>query len=130
EEIDSIGKIDAALITGELGRRALKEMAQLLKEKDPNVNLSVITVKNNYFGGKVTASGLVCGCDIIDELNKNEDNFTHYIMPSNMLNDGMLTLDNYSLEDLREKTNKNIICSPFWAEGFLDTLIMIGGENE
>ncbi|MBR6801268.1 MAG: DUF512 domain-containing protein [Eubacteriaceae bacterium] len=130
EEIDTIGKIDAAVITGELGKRALEEMVKILREKDDRVNLDVITVKNEYFGGKVTASGLVTGGDILKTLENTDKEYQLYIMPSNMLNEDMLCLDDISLYGLNEKSGRRIIAVPFFAQGFLDALIQIGGEDE
>ncbi len=130
DEIDAIGKIDAAVITGELGKRALENMAKILHEKDERVNLDVITVKNEYFGGKVTASGLVTASDIISALGNTNKDYPLYIIPSNMLNDDCLFIDNISLDELNERSGKKIIVSPYYAQGFLDTLLEIGGENE
>ncbi len=130
EETEKIGKVNAAVITGELGKRALENMAEILHEKDNDVCLDVITVKNEYFGGKVTASGLVTAGDILKALEKTEKDYPLYIIPGNMLNDDDLFIDNTSLEELNEKSGKRIIVSPFYAQGFLDTLLDIGGENE
>jgi len=130
EETDRIGNINGAVITGELGEVALKKMAKMLNEKDSNVVLDVITVKNEYFGGKVTASGLVTGGDILDMLNSNEKEYPLYIIPGNMLNDDMLFIDDMSFEELNEKSGKKIICAPFYAQGFLETLLETGGINE
>ncbi len=130
EDVDCIGNITAAVITGELGRTALEKMVKILNEKDENVELEVITVNNEYFGGKVTASGLVTGSDILKALENTDKDYPLYIIPSNMLNDDELFVDNMSLTELNEKTKKKIIPSPFYAQGFLDTLLEIGGENE
>ena len=47
-------------------------MIKLVQEKFPNVHAEVYAVKNNFFGEKITVSGLITGTDLKDQLARRE----------------------------------------------------------
>ena len=79
--IDGGGK-KIAFITGESFYEHLQKVAKKLEKYTKNLNISVFAVKNMFFGGAVTVSGLVVGRDIINQVEKN---FDAYVVPRNML---------------------------------------------
>lgn len=93
EEFDSALKLvkekprnrRVTVATGELAADFIKGLAAALEEKS-GVRIHVRPIKNNFFGGGVNVSGLVCGCDIIDQL-KNEEKTDELIIPQSMLRD-------------------------------------------
>lgn len=58
----------ADLVTGEAAYPLLCELAQRCMEKNPGVKLTVHMVKNEFFGGNVTVTGLVTGGDLLRQL--------------------------------------------------------------
>lgn len=66
-------------------------------------------VKNEFFGGNVNVTGLLCGCDVADAVRAarfGEDPFgarALFVLPRVMFNDGMATLDDMSLEDMEKR---------------------------
>ncbi|MEG2863825.1 MAG: DUF512 domain-containing protein [Eggerthellaceae bacterium] len=56
-------------------------------------------VKNEYFGGNVDVTGLLCGCDIAAALAAAPE-IERVVIPEVVFNDDGVTLDNMTLEDI------------------------------
>ena len=61
-------KIQASVATGKLAAPFIKKMTELVQEKFPNISVSVYTIKNEFFGEKITVSGLITGQDLKTQL--------------------------------------------------------------
>ncbi|MTI61111.1 MAG: DUF512 domain-containing protein [Firmicutes bacterium] len=98
------------IITGLLGAETLKPVVNRLKQIN-NLSVSLIPVKNDYFGQGVTVTGLLTGQDIIKRLK--DIDIKEIIIPGISLNEEGFFLDDIRLEDIRKKyIDKNIyICS-------------------
>lgn len=73
------------------------------------MKINVVKIINNYFGDKITVSGLITGKDIIDQLKGK--NYKNLILPGNILNDNNVMLDDIAIEDLERELNARIeIC--------------------
>ncbi|MEG0070886.1 MAG: DUF512 domain-containing protein [Raoultibacter sp.] len=57
-------------------------------------------VKNDYFGGNVDVTGLLCGCDIAAALHDASSEITHAVIPEVVFNDDNMTLDDMTLTDI------------------------------
>ena len=59
----------------------------------------VVGIKNRYFGGNVDVTGLICACDLLEQLPAD---LTHVMlfMPSVMFNADSMTLDEYHQDQL------------------------------
>ena len=89
--------------TGEASFDFISSLASAAMERYKNLTVNVCAIKNNFFGGSVTVSGLVTGGDIMSQL-KNKDLGEELLIPAVMLRaEGDLFLDNVSLEELSEK---------------------------
>lgn len=103
------GKREVGIITGYAAKALMEETAKAVTEKFPNVTVKVYAVKNNFFGGGVTVSGLVCGCDIMDQLGKEKLPET-ILMPEVMFRSGTdIMLDDVTIPELSEKLGVKII---------------------
>lgn len=83
--------------------------AKIITEKIPNIEIKVEKIINNFFGEQITVSGLLCGCDIIEQLRGKVlgDNL---IITKNMLRDGEnVLLDDITTEDIEKELNTKII---------------------
>lgn len=86
--------------TGFAAKDHLKRLANYATEKFEKLNVQVVPIRNDFFGGSVTVSGLVTGGDIIAQL-KGIDLGDELLIPENMLRaQGDLFLDNVSLTDV------------------------------
>lgn len=114
--------IHATIITGELGYPILKGAADKIQRKFPDIILETVAIKNEFFGGHVTASGLVCGSDIIKQM-KDQNHATTFIIPSNMLKeDDDVFLDDMTVKEIEDSCHVKCIISPFSGRGLFDTL--------
>ncbi|MBE6692550.1 MAG: DUF512 domain-containing protein [Ruminococcaceae bacterium] len=89
--------------TGEASYEFISSLASAAMEKYKNLKVNVCAIKNNFFGGSVTVTGLVTGGDIISQLD-GKDLGDELLIPAVMLRaQGDLFLDNVSLDELSEK---------------------------
>ena len=85
------------LATGHLAAPFIERLAkEYMDEYGGNINIVPIT--NKFFGEQITVSGLLCGCDIIDQL-KGKDLGDELLLPVNMLRAG----EEYFLDDVTIK---------------------------
>ena len=58
-------KIHRTIATGELAAPFLRKHVESVRKKYPNVDIQVLAIKNEFFGGKITVAGLITGTDLI-----------------------------------------------------------------
>ncbi len=122
------GKREVSLITGELASDFIKMLAQKLEKKCKGLKVNVYPVKNNFFGGGVTVSGLVVGRDIVEQLKGKELGDMAFI-PSSMLRAGEdVFLDDMTLEEVASKLGVKIEAQN--ADGFEFVESITGEEIE
>lgn len=102
------GKREVGIITGYAAKALMEETAGAVMRKFPNVKVKVYAVKNNFFGGGVTVSGLICGCDVLDQLS-GETLPENILMPEVMFRSGTdIMLDDVTIKELSEKLKVKI----------------------
>ncbi len=105
-DLDYNRKITIA--TGYAAFDFISKMANMAMEKYKNLTVKVRPIRNDFFGGSVTVSGLVTGGDIIKQLS-DCDLGDELLIPENMLRaEGDLFLDNVSLTELSDALNINV----------------------
>ncbi len=96
------------IATGYAAFDFISEMANMAMEKYKNLIVNVRPIRNDFFGGSVTVSGLVTGGDIIKQLS-GCDLGDELLIPENMLRaEGDLFLDNVSLTELSNALDINV----------------------
>ena len=89
------------IATGELAAPYLREHAASIQKKYPGVEVQVITVKNEFFGGKITVAGLITGQDLVNQL-RGKDLGEELLLSINMLkSDEPIFLDDMTVEQLQ-----------------------------
>ncbi|MBQ7699029.1 MAG: DUF512 domain-containing protein [Clostridia bacterium] len=92
----------ATLITGEAAYTVICDLAEMVNKKT-GAELSVKMIKNNFFGGGVTVSGLVVGADIAEQC-KGADLGEGVFIPTVMLRHGEdVFLDDMTVPELSDK---------------------------
>ena len=100
-----------SIATGEAAFGFISLLASKAMEKYKSLNINVYAIKNEFFGGKVSVSGLVTGGDLKKQLSGKELGDTLYI-PENMLRaEGDLFLDGVSLDELEKALGVNVIAN-------------------
>lgn len=89
------------LATGRSAAPFLTELAGKLKEKFPGVFVEVVAIRNDFFGERITVSGLLTGQDLIAQL-KDRDLGDALLLPCSLLRSGEeVLLDDVTLTDLK-----------------------------
>lgn len=73
-----------SLATGKLAAPFIEELSQELMRKFPKVDIRVYTIVNNFFGERITVSGLITGQDLIAQL-KDVELGEKLLIPQNMV---------------------------------------------
>ncbi|HAN20666.1 MAG: hypothetical protein A2Y15_04470 [Clostridiales bacterium GWF2_36_10] len=112
EKIEKCGynnSIVINIVTGEAAYSHITSLVALACKKFPMLNIRVKAIKNNFFGGHITVSGLVVGSDIIAQM-KDEEKCDVLLIPCNMLrHDRDLLLDNTSIEDIEKALSVKVV---------------------
>ena len=96
---------EITFVTGVAAYELMIEIAKIIMNKI-NVKINVVKIINNYFGDRITVSGLTTGKDIIEQL-KGKD-YKNIIIPRNMINDNLVMLDDMEIENLEKELNTNV----------------------
>ncbi len=110
ESLDSIKykevlKEEVTLVTGVAAYELMVEIAEMIMKR-VNVKINVVKITNNYFGDRITVSGLTTGKDIIEQLK--DKNYKNIILPRNMINDNLVMLDDIVIADLEKELNTKV----------------------
>ena len=106
-ELDKPRKVTIACGTSVEGN--IRNLLEKVKIKFPKLIGQVIGIKNNFFGGGINVSGLITGCDLIEQL-KDKDLGDELLIPSVMLRrEGDLFLDDISVDEVKERLNINVV---------------------
>lgn len=90
-------------ITGYLIYPYIKKAAEMLENKVKGLKVNVVPIKNNFFGEKITVTGLITGNDIIEQLT-SLDLGDELLIPKVMLkSDEDVFLDDVTLDELADK---------------------------
>jgi putative radical SAM enzyme (TIGR03279 family) len=120
-EIDGKG-MPIAFFTGEASYEFIKYMAEKINKK-LNVAINVYKIINNFFGGKITVTGLITGKDIIEQ-TKDKLKEKIVFIPVNMLKAHTdILLDDITIEDLETKLNVKIVKCKYTGEDLIDKII-------
>ena len=95
--------------TGRLAAPYIEKCMETIREKYPKITFEVIAIKNNFFGEKITVSGLITGQDLTEQLSGRKLG-DRLLIPCNMLRSGEnVFLDDITVTELSEKLGREII---------------------
>ena len=112
---DEYRKITIA--TGEAAYPLLRNIVDKVSKKWHNLECNVIGIKNNFFGGKITVTGLLTGKDIIEQLEGKNLGVELLISSSMLRHEGDMFLDSMTVEEVENALNVKIrvVESDGWA---------------
>lgn len=96
-------------ISGLLANDVMHQVADIYKEAAPDVNFQIFPIRNDFFGEKITVTGLLTGGDIIKQL-QGKDLGDALLLPTNVLKaDEDIFLDDVTLEELQNALQVKVI---------------------
>ena len=98
-------------------------MVALINKKYPNIDATVYTIQNDFFGRDITVAGLLTGQDIINQL-KDKDLGEYLILPNVLLRQGEdVLLDDLRLPDLENALQIGIRIVQSDGQSLVDTIV-------
>jgi len=92
-----------SIVTGKLAQKYLKNLLETASGKYATIKGGVYAVENDFFGDKITVSGLITGRDIVNQL-KDKNLGSRLFIPQNMLrHDDDVFLDDMTTSQLSEE---------------------------
>ena len=99
----------ASVATGKLAAPFIQQYMKLIQEKFPNIKVNVYTIRNDFFGERITVSGLITGTDLREQL-KDKELGEKILIPCNMLRSGEdVFLDDLTVDDIREALGTELV---------------------
>lgn len=129
KDLDENMKGSFSIVTGTLAYPELLEASLKIKNKNPNIQLDVYGIINNYFGKTITVAGLLTGTDIIDQM-KGIINSKYLIMSNNMFRKGyeladsyeQIMLDDTKIKDIEEALDVKVIVVDYTGEDLIEKI--------
>ncbi len=94
---------NVSVATGEASYEFMKNLIRELTDTCPNVKCTVYPVKNRFFGGQVTVTGLLTGRDIAEQLTDRDLGETLFLSRTTLRSEGDLFLCGMTPDELSEK---------------------------
>ena len=91
---------EISLATGRLMYPYIGKILEEIRKKFPNITTHLYAIRNDFFGERITVSGLITGQDLTGQL-KGQPLGERLLLPCNMLNIGEpVFLDDFTLEEV------------------------------
>lgn len=129
--IDSLGngRGSFTMITGTSAYEEIKNVSDIIKNKNPNIRIDCYKIINNFFGETITVAGLLTGIDIINQL-KGKINTKYLIMSDNMFRQGYeegsieekIMLDDYKIKDIENELGVKVIVCKYTGEDLIELI--------
>lgn len=117
EEADPDGKKRSfSIATGVLAAPLMEHLMKKTAEKFPGLDYKIYTIRNDFFGERITVSGLLTGRDIQNQLKDRDLKGTLLLPPGVLRSEGDLFLDDTHIDDLKKALGVQIHCVP--GDGF------------
>ena len=114
-----------SIATGYAAHEHIKGLAELLCEHFKNLSISVYPIKNDFFGERITVSGLLTGKDIIAQLSGKDLGDALLIPTSCLRAEGDVLLDDVSPDEIGEALGVAVTPCGAEAEDFISTVLGI-----
>ena len=122
-------KRNISIATGALAYPLIKKLAKDISIKFPNIKVDVYKIRNEFFGETITVSGLITGCDLINQLKDKKLSDT-LLLPCNMLRSGEnVFLDDVTVDDVEKALQVKVNIVESSGKDFLDAIINVDYQN-
>ena len=116
-------KKEMSVATGRLAAPFIRMLCDEFMEKFPKVTIHVYEIRNDFFGEKITVSGLITGQDLKAQLSDQKLG-THLLLPQNMVRaQEMDFLDDVTVAELSEALQVKVDIVKSSGQDFVKQLI-------
>ncbi len=116
------GAAHFSLVTGQLAYPTIKQMAKRVESLFPGTRIDVYSIKNEFFGERITVTGLLTGQDIISQLQGKELG-RRLMLPICLLRSGeQVLLDDMTVQDMEKALQVKIDIVKSSGQDFIDAL--------
>lgn len=112
-----------SIATSEIAYDYICGFVEKIKSVNRNADISVYKIKNNFFGGKITVTGLICGCDIIAQLKGKKLGKYLVLSQSMFKSDCDIMLDDTSREDIERELGVKVIINDNTGADFVNAVL-------
>lgn len=89
----------------------------------PGLEIEVIAINNDFFGDRITVSGLITGSDILAQLEGRKAD--GLIIPSSMMKaDEEIFLDNITVDELARELSMEVIVSEVSGNDIINRVLL------
>ncbi|NLW90582.1 MAG: DUF512 domain-containing protein [Syntrophomonadaceae bacterium] len=113
------------------GKSAESALEPIIKELNSitGVEAELLTIRNDFFSGNVTVTGLLTGCDIIKQLGKRYEG-KDIVLPSVLLKEHSRSLlDDITIADIEKETGTRVLLTDGSARSLVDAVLGIQTED-
>ena len=116
------------IATGKLAYPTILRFAKQVEEVFPSVKITVIPIRNDFFGETITVSGLITGQDLIKQLKDKQDAGEELgdtlQLPSNLLRSGeQVFLDDVTVSQVEAALGMRVITVEPGGRDFIEAII-------
>ena len=113
-----------SIATSEIAYDYICSFVGKIKDKYPDLDINIYKIKNNFFGGAITVTGLLCGCDIIEQL-KDKDLGEKLVLSGSMFkSDCDILLDDVTKEKIERELNVQVIINDNTGRDFVRSVLL------
>lgn len=114
---------ELSIATGKLAYPYIRKMADKMTEKFPGMKIHVYCIRNDFFGERITVSGLITGQDLEAQL-KDRELGQRLLLPCNMLKaDEDVFLDDVTTGQLSDALQVQIDIVKSSGQDFIDAIL-------
>ncbi len=119
-----------SIATGYLAYDNIRMLADMLEQSFNNIKVNVYKIRNDFFGEKITVSGLITGQDLIKQLRGKELGES-LLLPINMLRSGeTVFLDDVTVEDVQRSLQVNVNIVKSSGRDLVNAILGISSEDD
>ncbi len=119
-----------SIATGRLAAPILKQLSARCMEHFPGVTILIYPIRNDFFGERITVSGLLTGQDLIGQLS-GKNLGEKLLLPCNLLRKGEeVLLDDVTVSDLKTALQVDIDIVKSSGQDLLYRMLQIEREEE
>lgn len=123
-------KRELSLATGYLAFPYLERMCGEVMERYPGIRVHTYAVRNDFFGERITVSGLLTGRDILEQL-KGKELGEVLLLPENVLRSGeTVFLDDFTVAEMEKALQVPVYIVKSSGNDLLDAIIKGGAGTD